>query len=50
MGERRVKKTRKDSDGDITALCNPDEFWSPRGKTDAIYDIETNRHNYYIQD
>lgn len=50
MADRRVRKTRKDSDGDITALCNPDEYWSPSYKSDAISDIEKKRHTYYVQD
>jgi hypothetical protein len=50
MAERRVRKTRKDSDGDITALCNSTEYWSPQYKSSAISDIENNRHTYYVQD
>ena len=50
MSYRRVKKTRKNSEGDITALCNPGEWWSPRQKVDAINDIENGTHAYYVQD
>lgn len=39
MGTRKVTKTGKDRDGDITSLCNPGEWWSPRKKADAIKDI-----------
>jgi hypothetical protein len=49
MAERRVTHTRKDRDGDITALGNLGEFWSPRQKADAIRDIENKLHNYYVQ-
>ena len=48
MGEREVTRSRKDADGDITALCNPGRSWSPRSKAWAIYDIETNTQRYYV--
>ena len=48
MSERRVTRSRKDTDGDITALCNPDEYWSPRYKDDAIRDIGFSVHSYYV--
>ena len=50
MARRRVKRTDKDRDGDITALCNPVEFWSPRKKGNAISDIEGDRHSYYVRE
>lgn len=49
MAERKVTQSRKDSDGDITALCNPGEYWSPRMKNDAISDIESRLHTYYVR-
>jgi len=49
MAERKITKTRKGYDGDILALCNPDESWSPRFKNDAIRDIESNLHNYFVE-
>jgi hypothetical protein len=48
MADRAVRKTRKDRDGDILALCNDGDFWSPRQKADAIADIELGRHTYYV--
>lgn len=48
MAERRVTQSRKDKDGDITALCNPGEPWSPRHKGDAINDIDSGAHRYYV--
>lgn len=48
MALREVVATRKDYRGDITALCNSKEFWSPRYKTDAINDIENRVHQYYV--
>lgn len=44
---KRVTKTGKDSDGDITSLCG--YSWS-RTKTQAISDIESARESYYVQD
>ena len=44
MTERRVRRTGNDTQvqGDITALRNAGETWSPRPKPDAINDIEGN--------
>ncbi|MBA7560105.1 hypothetical protein ES708_01725 [subsurface metagenome] len=49
MAKRQVTKTKKNSDGDILALCNPSELWSPRSKNDAINDIESKNHYYYVK-
>lgn len=48
MADRRVTASGKDEDGDITKLCNSGEHWSPRPKADAIRDIETETHSYYV--
>lgn len=48
MADRRVTRTGK-YHGDITSLCNPGEGWSPRASADAIRDIETGAHTYYVQ-
>ena len=50
MADRRVTKTGKDDDGDITKLCNPNADWSPRYKSSAIADIESETHTYYVRD
>jgi len=49
MADRRVKKTGKDSDGDITSLCG-DGLWSPRSKAGVIRDINSSTHTYYVYD
>ncbi|MBW3662729.1 MAG: DUF3892 domain-containing protein [Actinobacteria bacterium] len=49
MADRRVTQTKKDKDGDILALCNPDQYWSPRSKASAIADIDDGDHTYYVQ-
>jgi hypothetical protein len=48
MADRRVTRTGKNPQGDITSLCNPGEGWSPRAKQDAIRDIETGTNTYYV--
>ncbi len=50
MIDREVKRSKKNDDGDITALCNPTEWWSPRQKADAINDIENNTYRYFVDD
>lgn len=46
--ERRVTQSRKNREGDITGLCSPGASWSPRSKADAISDIESGTHSYYV--
>jgi hypothetical protein len=48
MADRRVTQSGKNREGDITALCNPAESWSPRPKASAISDIESKTHTYYV--
>ena len=48
MTQRQVTKTGKDRDGDITSVCHPGAYWSPRSKLDTIRDIETGEHQYYV--
>ncbi len=50
MSRRRVTHTGKDSDGDITRLCNAEELWCVRTTTDAIEDIDSRQHSYFIRD
>ncbi len=48
MAKRYVRATGKNLQGDITKLCNSGEDWSPRTKIDAINDIETGLHEYWV--
>jgi hypothetical protein len=48
VAKRYVRQTGKDKDGDITRLCNSGQFWSPRSKADAIQDIESGTHEYWV--
>ncbi len=47
MADRRVKKTGKDSDGDITSLCGD---WGKTLKADAIRQIDNSTYNYYVEE
>ncbi len=47
MANRQVTRSGKDRDGDITALCGG---FGRREKADAIRDIESGTHRYYVQD
>ena len=42
------ERLTKDTDRDITALCNAGHPWSPRFKSDAIYDIGHGIHEYWV--
>jgi hypothetical protein len=48
MADRAVRKTGKNADGDITALCDDGTSWSPRSKAGAISDIEAGTHTYHV--
>ena len=48
MTDRQVTHTRKDRDGDILALCNPGEAWSPRPKDRAIQDLGRGTRYYTL--
>lgn len=47
--DRKVKSIKKDRNGNITALCNAEESWSPRLKADVVKDITENKKSYYVQ-
>lgn len=49
MADRRITHSRKDYHGNITAIGRPGEHWSPRSTTDAIRDIESRTHTYFVQ-
>lgn len=50
---RKVTMVKKNTDDDITVLCNPDEtWWKEATKAQAINDIESGRRTYWtaVQD
>ena len=47
MADRRVARTGKDLDKDITKLCGT---WGSQSKTLAISDIESGKHMYYVHE
>ncbi len=48
--DRRVRSTKKDRNGNIIALCNPGQSWSPRRANDVVRDINSGRKSYYVQE
>lgn len=48
MAKRYVTATGKNTQGDITKLCNSGLTWSPRSKADAISDIDGGIHEYWV--
>ena len=47
MADRKVTHSGKDSDGDITKLCNP-ASWGTVSKASAIQQIESGTHTYHV--
>lgn len=47
MADRRVKRTGKGRDGDITSLCGD---WGTVAQPVAIREIESGTHSYFVQD
>jgi hypothetical protein len=47
MSERRVKRTAKDSEGDIVALCGD---WGRVEKAEAVRHINGSVYDYFVQD
>lgn len=48
MTDRQVTATGKNQHGAIVSLCNAGQPWSPRQKADAITDIRTRQHRYWV--
>lgn len=48
MVERKVTGSKKDVSGNIVALCNLSEWWSPRFTIEAIDDIQEQFYSYYV--
>lgn len=48
--DRRVRATKRDRNGNIIALCNPGQPWSPRRTADVIRDISANKTSYYVKE
>lgn len=48
MPDRRVTRTSKDEDGDITSLCS-DAWWSPVSTSQVIKDIKSGAYRYYVK-
>lgn len=48
MIKRKITNAVKDEDGNIVALANPAEWWSPRSTAEIINDIEEAFYEYYL--
>lgn len=48
--DRKVTATKKDRKGNIVALCNPGQSWSPRRVQDVLNDIRAGIKSYYVQE
>ena len=48
--DRRIRGIKKDSHGNIVALCNPGESWSPRRVRDIVRDIRSAARSYYVEE
>lgn len=47
MTDRRVTMVQRNEDGEIAALCNPDEEWSPVNRDTVIRHLKTGLFDYY---
>lgn len=43
-----MTSSSKDSSGNILALCNNGEWWSPRIASEVINDLEMKLYDYYV--
>ena len=48
VGNRYVSRTGKDEANEITLLCSPGAYWSPKTRQAAIRQIEAGSHRYWI--
>ena len=49
MARRFVTSIKKNQNGDIIALYNPETMWSPIGKETAIMEIESGLNKYFME-
>jgi hypothetical protein len=47
--DRKIVSAKRDRKGNIVALCNPGQKWSPRRTKDVLGDINAGRKSYYVQ-
>jgi hypothetical protein len=48
--DRRIKATKRDKHGNVVALCNPGERWSPVSMDTVLREIKSARRSYYVQE
>lgn len=49
MENREVTKTIKNQQGEIVALCNDGELWSPKLRSIVVPEIELKINRYYVK-
>ena len=49
MENREVTKTIKNQYGEVVALCNDAELWSPKLRSIAIPEIELSINRYFVR-
>lgn len=49
MENREVTKTIKNQFGEVVALCNDAELWSPKLRSIAIPEIELSINRYFVK-
>ena len=49
MENREVTKTIKNQYGEVVALCNDAELWSPKLRSIAIPEIELSINRYFVK-
>lgn len=47
MIKRQITHVKRDSNGDVIALCHPGKSWSPRSIAEVISDTESGEYRYY---
>lgn len=48
--DRRIRTIKRDAKGNVIALCNSEEAWSPVSKDAVMRDIKCARRSYYVQE
>lgn len=50
MKRRRITHVRRDDDGEIEALCNPEKQWSPIHKETMVRHLSIGLFEYYVSE
>lgn len=50
MNERRVTRVRRDEDGELVALCNPEKQWSPVYRDTVVRHLSIGLFEYFVDE